>query len=81
MYRIAFVNEIGGMCHVPCVIHVLMIYSQSEHKKKGHDKLLNMPLEDFGHKMVTPFRISSPTTYHNSLYNNMGDTGFEPATS
>ncbi len=42
--------------------------------------MLTIPLNTFGHKMVTPFRILSPTTYHNFLSDNMGDTGLEPVT-
>ncbi len=48
--------------------------------KKGHGNLLTIPPENFGHKMVTPFRIPSSATYHKSLYDNMGDTGLEPVT-
>ncbi len=48
--------------------------------KKGHDNLLNIPLNNFGHKMVTIFRITLPTTYPKFLYDNMGDTGLEPVT-
>jgi hypothetical protein len=36
--------------------------------------------KNFDHKMVTPIRIPSSSTYHNSLYDNMGDTGLEPLT-
>jgi hypothetical protein len=50
------------------------------HIKKEHDNLLTMPLKNFGHKMVTTFRITSLVTYHNSLSDNMGDTGLEPVT-
>jgi hypothetical protein len=42
--------------------------------------MLTIPLKYFGHKMVTTFRISSPTTYPKYLYDNMGDTGLEPVT-
>ena len=39
-----------------------------------------MAHKNFGHKMVTTFRIVPPTTCHKSLYDNMGDTGLEPVT-
>ncbi len=48
--------------------------------KKGHGNLLTIPLNNFGHKMVTTFRIALPATYRKCLYNNMGDTGLEPVT-
>lgn len=37
-------------------------------------------LNNFGHKMVTPFRIPSSATYCKSLFDNMGDTGLELVT-
>ena len=49
-------------------------------KKRGKVICLPMPLNNFGHKMATPFRILSPCTYPKSLYINMGDTGLEPVT-
>jgi hypothetical protein len=49
--------------------------------KKGHGNLITIPLNNFGHKMIiAPFRISPPTTYPKSLYDNMGNTGLEPVT-
>ncbi len=40
----------------------------------------NALCENFGHKMVTPFRILLLTTCHKCLYDNMGDTELEPVT-
>ncbi len=49
-------------------------------KKKGHGNLLTMPLNYFGHKMVTTFRVASLVVCPKCLYDNMGDTGLEPVT-
>ncbi len=49
-------------------------------KKKGYGNLLTIPLNNFGHKMVTTFRILPHANSNNSLYVNMGDTGLEPVT-
>jgi len=53
---------------------------EENNKKRGMVIYLPMPLNNFGHKMVTPFRILPPTTYPKSLFDNMGDTGLEPVT-
>jgi len=50
------------------------------YKKRGMVICLPIPLNNFGHKMVTLFRILPATTCSKSLYINMGDTGLEPVT-
>ncbi len=55
-------------------------WSEEESKKRGMVICSPVPLINFGHKMVTLFRTLLTTTYPNSLYDNMGDTGLEPVT-
>jgi len=65
---------------VPIALFISIYPAHNLNIKKGHGNLLTMPLNNFGHKIVTTFRIASPATSPKSLYINMGDTGLEPVT-